>query len=109
MTAFNAEINVMGMGLSIPDDPKATPEIKVNLTIGQLLPLDSGDGQPLQVPLGQVSFSLNREAAEQMGQKLTEEAAKLPPTSKISVATAVDLENAKRSASAVSSMKGAND
>lgn len=109
MTAFNAEINVMGMSLSVPEDEEAAKAgLRVNLTIGQVLPLDSGDGNPLQVPFGQISFSLNKEAAEKMGERLVEESQKLPSESKLSVASASDLANIQKTADAVSSMKVSN-
>lgn len=105
MTAFNAEINVMGMSIAIPEDPNNNPGLKVHLTVGQLFPVDSGDGSPLQVPLGQLVFSLNKEAATQMGQKLLEEAEKMPKESDIKIASPADLAKAQETADATAQMK----
>lgn len=105
MTAFNAELNVMGMSIAIPEDPAASPGLKVNLTVGQLLPLDSGDGTPLQVPIGSLAFSLNKEAASKMGEKLIEEAEKMPEESKLTVASPADLANVQQAADVAAKMK----
>lgn len=103
--AFNTEINVMGVSLAIPENPEESPAIKVNLLVGHSLPFDAGNGQPLQAPLGQVTFSVTREVAEEMGQRLVDEAQKLPAASKIEVASASDLSKVAQTASVVDKMK----
>lgn len=106
MTAFNADLNVMGMSIAIPEDEAQPVGLKVHLTVGQLFPMDSGDGTPLQVPIGNLSFSLNKEAAKKMGEKLVEEADKMAEESKITVASASDLAKVQEAAEAVNKMKG---
>lgn len=105
MTAFNADINVMGMSIAVPEDHDQAPGLKIHLTVGQLLPLDSGDGSPLQVPLGQISFSLGKDAATQMGQKLLEEAEKMPKESNLTVASPADMAKVQQAAEAAAKMK----
>lgn len=79
MSGFNLEVNVVHVEATpVPSEDEAEA-IKVDLVIGQVLPIDTGNGQPLVTPLGQISFILDRERAD----KIAEAASHLPEARKL--------------------------
>jgi hypothetical protein len=112
VSAFSAELNVIGTSLGVPTEEQleagAEPNLEVNLIIGQTLPFSPGPGQPPVVaPLGQLTYRLAKDMAVEFFKKGIEAAEDLPEPSKLAVAT--DLASAEQAAQQLDRLRGSND
>lgn len=75
------------VGLEVPSEEQLAEganALRANFTIGAVLPITMGPGQPpIPVPLGQLHIPLNREQAISLGESLIKEAERLPKESNI--------------------------
>lgn len=95
MSAFDTTINVVGTNLGVPTEEAIKagepPTIEIELVVGQVLPFAAGPGQPpLQVPLGRIKYTLNKETAVEFFKRGLEAAEGLPDASKLEIATSLD-------------------
>lgn len=95
MSAFDTTVNVIGTSLAAPSEEQLktgeTPALEIRLTIGQILPFSAGPGQPPVVaPVGTIRYGLDRDAAIEFFKTGLEEAEKLPPPSKLEVASSLN-------------------
>lgn len=103
-------LNVMSVTTSAPSEEDlangATPEIIMSLGLGIVLPLadPANPSQPVVVPGGQVRFRLDGEAAEEVGNKMAEEGARLPRRSRLEIASSVSA--AEEAARRLESLRG---
>lgn len=92
MTAFDANINVVGTSIGMPTEEQmnagAPAVLELGLKVGQQLPFSQGPGQPpVTADLGMLRFTLDREVAIEFFEKGLEAAKTLPVKPNIDIAT----------------------
>lgn len=92
-------IQPMGMNIVAPDEPGEGSYLQLVMVRGIPLPFaDPGTGEPIMVPTGQYRVPLDRDFAIQLGNKLIEEAEKLPETKKSNIQVATSLAGIDKAA-----------
>lgn len=95
--SFEISIQPIDINLAVPSDADleaGANALMIQVTMGMILPFQSGPGQPpIIAPLGIVKFPMAREQAEDLAVKLAEESQKLPKapsSSGLEVATSLE-------------------
>jgi len=99
-------IDCVGVDADIPDEQQleagAPPHVMLQVVGGTDLPFaQPGTQRPLRVPTTSVRFTLTKEAADQLGDLLKEQSAKLPETKQSSLQIASSLSEAEHVAKAL--------
>ncbi len=95
MTAFDANVNVVGTSIGVPTDEQleagAPSVLEIAIKVGQQLPFSQGPGQPaVTAELGTMRFALERDMALEFFEKGLEAARTLPVKSSLDIATSLD-------------------
>lgn len=100
MTAFEAQLNVGSIGLDKSEDNK---HVLVHLGIAQMLPFTDGN-QPIQAPLGTLSFTIDRETVLNMAEQLKTLGDDLDEVSTSDLAVVGSMQEAEKMAEATEKM-----
>lgn len=95
MTAFDANVNVVGTSIGVPTEEQleagAPSVLEIAIKVGQQLPFSQGPGQPgVTAELGTMRFALERDMAIEFFEKGLEAAQSLPAKPNIDIATSLD-------------------
>lgn len=93
--SFDLTLHPMAINIVSPDpenlEPGQPPVVELVITVGMMLPFQTGPGQPPPVaPLGNVHFPLQPSTAKQVGEKLSEEGARFPDRPNIDIASSLE-------------------
>lgn len=81
MSSFDTTLNPLGLNLAMPDEANIDPEnpsLQMVIAVGTIIPIDTGNGQPLPVPIGLYRVPIWRSLAIDLGHKLVEAGENLP-------------------------------
>lgn len=107
---FDTMLNVMSVTTNAPTDEElgdgAEPQVLMTLVPAVALPLaDPTDpSRPIVVPVGNLRFRLDGEAAVSIGEKLAEEGRRMPRRSRVEIASSVSA--AEEAARRVAELRG---
>lgn len=112
MSAFDITLNVIGTSLGVPDEAQlkdgAPSEVEITLMLGQTLPFaQAPGGPPVTIPLGTVTYKLDRDTAMELFTKGQAAVETLPAKSKLEVAS--DLNAVEAAAERMRDITGGND
>lgn len=108
MTAFNADISVVGIQVIAPEENEDQTTLAVRLTMGQVIPQEGPNGTTVAatLPLGTLRFLLNKESSVKVGEELKIQGEKLKAQSDLTVASS--LAEAEQVGSALKDIKNAD-
>jgi hypothetical protein len=101
MSMFNATVNAIGIEVTKPEDDNS--HLLVHIDLGMALPFSEDGTRPVIAPIGKITFPITKDAATQVGDKLSKLADQLT-SSNIEIAT--DLAAAEKAAQALEGFKG---
>lgn len=108
MSAFETSLNVLGTSIAVPDEESlkqgAPSAVEIVLAIAMQLPFGQQNTGPMMAHIGNVKYTLDRDSAIQFFKGGLEAAEKLPPVSKLDIAT--DLSAVENAAEQMNSFRG---